>query len=258
MSLFAMMRTSASGMAAQANRLGTVADNVANSSTTGYKKASVEFSSMILEQTTGDYTSGGVTPNVRYAISEQGNLSYTTSSTDLALSGQGFFIVQGSDGQPYMTRAGSFVLDNKGDFVNAAGFKLLGVPTGGTITANSTAGLQPVGVGQLGLKATPSTAGALNVNLDSNSTVVTNLPSANASTSQSTSQSSIVTYDNLGNQVTVDIYFAKTAADTWEVTAFERAPGANPDSPIPPPLSTLRRSRSIRPPESSPAAVRQA
>ena len=45
-----MMRTSASGMAAQASRLGTVADNIANASTTGYKRASTEFSSLILER----------------------------------------------------------------------------------------------------------------------------------------------------------------------------------------------------------------
>ena len=49
MGLYGMMRTSASGMAAQANRLGTVADNIANTSTTGYKRASTEFSSLVLE-----------------------------------------------------------------------------------------------------------------------------------------------------------------------------------------------------------------
>lgn len=233
MSLYAMMRTSASGMAAQANRLGTVADNVANSSTTGYKRASVEFSSMILEQATSDYTSGGVTPNVRYAISEQGNLAYTSSTTDLALSGEGFFLVQGSDSQVYMTRAGSFVLNSDGELVNAAGFKLMGVPNGGAFVSNSTAGLEPVSIGNLGLVATPSSSGTLNVNLNSNATVVTAgaEPSTNLATSEYTSRSSLVTFDNLGNEVMVDIYFAKTAADTWQVTAFERAPGAGPGFP---------------------------
>lgn len=233
MSLYAMMRTSSSGMAAQANRLGTVADNVANSSTTGYKRASVEFSSMILEQATTDYTSGGVTPNVRYAISEQGNLSYTSSATDLALSGEGFFLVSGTDDQVYMTRAGSFVLNSQGELVNAAGFKLMGVPAGGNFVANGTEGLTPISIGNLGLVATPSTEGTLNVNLNSNATIVAagDLPSTNAGTAAYTSRSSLVTYDNLGNQVTVDIYFAKTAADNWEVTAFERAAGATPGFP---------------------------
>ena len=58
MGIYSMMRTSASGMAAQANRLGTVADNIANASTTGYKRASTEFSSLILESGTAEYVSG--------------------------------------------------------------------------------------------------------------------------------------------------------------------------------------------------------
>ena len=83
MGLFSMLRTSASGMAAQANRLSTVADNIANAGTTGYKRASTSFSSLVLPSSSGSYASGGVQSNVRYSISEQGNLSYTTSSTEL-------------------------------------------------------------------------------------------------------------------------------------------------------------------------------
>ena len=56
MSLYGMMRTGVSGMNAQANRLSTVADNIANSGTTGYKRSSTEFSSLIIPQTTGSYT----------------------------------------------------------------------------------------------------------------------------------------------------------------------------------------------------------
>ena len=61
MSLYGMMRTGVSGMNAQANRLSTVADNIANSGTTGYKRSSTEFSSLIIPNATGNYTSGGVT-----------------------------------------------------------------------------------------------------------------------------------------------------------------------------------------------------
>ena len=83
MSIFGTMRTGVSGMNAQANKLGTVGDNIANASTTGYKRASTSFSSLVLPSSSGSYASGGVQSNVRYSISEQGNLSYTTSSTDL-------------------------------------------------------------------------------------------------------------------------------------------------------------------------------
>lgn len=241
MSLYAMMRTSASGMAAQANRLGTVADNVANSSTTGYKRASVEFSSLILEQATTDYTSGGVTPNVRYAISEQGNLSYTTSTTDLAVSGNGFFLVQSPDDRTVMTRAGAFVLNSNGELVNSAGFKLMGVPTGTAPVANAAAGLEPINVSALGLIATPSENGVLAFNVDAGSAVVTDLPSANAATAQYTSRTSLIAYDNLGNTKTLDVYLSRLTApaapgapSTWEVTVFDRDTATNGTFPYVP------------------------
>src|SRR6476619_6891513 len=107
MGLYGMMRTSASGMAAQANRLSTVADNIANSSTTGYKRAYTEFSSLVLPSTPGSYNSGGVTTNVLNSISKQGALQYTTSTTDLAVDGNGFFVVRDASGSPFLTRAGS-------------------------------------------------------------------------------------------------------------------------------------------------------
>ncbi len=122
MSLYGMMRTGVSGMNAQANRLSTVADNIANSGTTGYKRSGTEFSSLIIPTTGGSYTSGGVTTTVRHAISQQGDLKYTTSGSDLAINGDGFFVVQNASGTPFLTRAGSFVPDGEGRLVNAAGF----------------------------------------------------------------------------------------------------------------------------------------
>ena len=122
MSLYGMMRTGVSGMNAQANRLSTVADNIANSGTTGYKRSSTEFSSLIIPSTTGNYTSGGVTTTIRTSIAQQGDLKYTSSGSDLAINGDGFFVVQNSSGTPYLTRAGSFVPDGEGNLVNAAGF----------------------------------------------------------------------------------------------------------------------------------------
>lgn len=90
MSLYGMMQTGASGMNAQANRLSTVADNIANSSTTGYKKASTAFSSLILPSSAGAYNSGAVNTSVRYSIADAGPLNFTTSNTDLAIDGDGF------------------------------------------------------------------------------------------------------------------------------------------------------------------------
>ena len=87
MSLYGMMRTGVSGMGAQSNRLSTTADNIANSDTTGYKRSSAEFSTLIMPQVGGAYNSGGVNTTIRSAISAQGVLQYTTSVSDLAVNG---------------------------------------------------------------------------------------------------------------------------------------------------------------------------
>jgi len=227
MGIYSMMRTSASGMAAQANRLGTVADNIANVNTTGYKRASTEFSSLILESGTAEYVSGGVESRIRHAVSEQGSFKFTTSSTDLAVKGDGFFVVSDSAGQPFLTRAGSFVRNADGDLVNAAGFKLMAYQlSGGTpsIVTNGTAGLEAVNIGSLALQASPSAAGELSLNLPATATVVAaaNLPSANAATATYTGKTSLVAYDNVGAEVTLDIYTTRSAGG-WEIAAFNHA-----------------------------------
>ena len=74
MSLYGMMRTGVSGMNAQANRLSAVADNIANSDTTGYKRSSVEFSSLVMSNTGGAYNSGGVNSTIRTAVTDRGDL----------------------------------------------------------------------------------------------------------------------------------------------------------------------------------------
>jgi flagellar hook protein FlgE len=228
MGIYSMMRTSASGMAAQGNRLGTVADNIANSSTTGYKRASMEFSSLVLDSGGSEYQSGSVDSHTRYAISEQGSFKFTTSVTDLAVKGNGFFIVSGGDaGQTYLTRAGSFVKDGDGNLVNAGGFNLMGYSLANgnpSIVANGTAGLEVVNIGALALQANPSTSGNLDLNLPSNATAVaTPLPSSNNPAATYTAKTSLVTYDNLGNQITLDVYSTKSGPNTWDIAVFDQA-----------------------------------
>jgi len=222
-----MMRTGVSGMNAQSNRLSAVADNIANSSTTGYKRAKTEFSSLVMPNLQGSYNSGGVNTVVMNQISQQGVLQYTTSATDLAVNGNGFFIVQNANGQPFLTRAGAFVPNAEGELVNAAGFKLMAYSYANgdpAATANGFAGLEPVTIRDDELKATPSTNGIFKANLPSNATAVTaNTPSGNAAGAQYTAKSSMVVYDNLGNEMLVDIYYTKTADNTWEVAVFDQS-----------------------------------
>lgn len=131
MSLYGMMRTGVSGMNAQSNRLGTVADNIANSGTTGYKRSSTEFSSLVLPGGSGSYNSGAVKTTIRHEIGREGALLFTNSATDLSLSGNGFFVVNDASGKQFMTRAGSFVQDKNGQLVNAAGYRLMGYDLSG-------------------------------------------------------------------------------------------------------------------------------
>lgn len=228
MSLYGMMRTGVSGMNAQANRLSTVADNIANSDTTGYKRSSAEFSSLIMPGTGGAYNSGGVTTTIRSAISTQGVMTYTTSVSDLAVNGDGFFVVQDASGTPYLTRAGSFVPDAQGRLVNAAGYQLMAYDYANgdpAATANGFEGLVPVQISDQEMTATPSTEGIFSGNLPAGATPVAagSLPSTNSATAQYTSKTSLVAYDNLGNKKLLDVYFTNTGAGTWEVAVFDQS-----------------------------------
>ena len=226
MSLYGVMRTGVSGMNAQANRLSTVADNVANVNTTGYKSSSCEFSSLILSDWNAAYESGAVQTEIRHDISAQGGLVNTSSVSDLAISGNGFFMVSNPAGTPYLTRAGSFVPKADGTLVNAAGFSLLGyklTPSQPAVTLNGFNNLAPVNIGGPSLSATPSTKGSIVSNLPAQASDIdiANLPSYNTATSTYSAKSSLITYDGLGAEVKLDLYMAKTGTGNWEISAYD-------------------------------------
>ena len=195
MSLYGLLTTSASGMSAQTALLSAVSDNIANVSTTGYKDASLDFSTLVLNSGVSDYQSGAVQAHTEVAIDGQGTITPNSNSTNLAVQGNGFFVVQGPSGQPVLTRNDSFQKDANGNLVNSAGYKLLGYPIGTAGVANGFGGLVPINLSSLSLKANPTTSGRLYVNLPSNSTPVTaaaNLPSANAATATPAEKTSLV------------------------------------------------------------------
>jgi flagellar hook protein FlgE len=213
-------------MNAQATRLSTVADNVANANTCGYKAASCEFSSLVLSSWDNAYESGSVLTNVRHSISSQGPLANTSSFSDLAVSGNGFFIVANPAGTPYLTRAGSFVVNGDGTLINAGGFTLLGYkldPDQPDVTVNGYDNLTPVNVSTSSMLSSPTTSGLFKANLPSEADIVDagDLPSLNAVNSTYTAKSSLLTYDNLGATAKLDIYFAKVADSQWEMTVFD-------------------------------------
>ena len=225
MGLYGVMRTGVSGMQAQSGKLSTVADNIANVGTAGYKRASMNFATQVLDNTAGQYTSGGVTMNSHRAVSDQGTLRATNSATDLAINGNGFFVVQNNAGDYFLTRDGGFFVDSEGRLVNSSGELLLGFESadGSQSIANGFNGLSAIHVGQDQLLAQPTTQGALQANLPSNDPVVAgaNLPSANAGSAEYSGKTSMVVYDSLGNERYLDVYFAKSGAEEWEVAVYD-------------------------------------
>ena len=217
-------------MNAQSNRLGTIADNIANVNTTGYKRAYTEFSSFVPVRSTAEYVSGSVTTHVRNAVSEQGVFNYTTSVTDLAISGDGFFVVSDTDGTPSLSRAGSFVKNGDGELVNGAGYYLMGYSATGnsSIVANGIGGLERVTISDLSLQAVASTEGVFLANVPADAAVIAagNLPSVNTAASTFTGKTSLLAIANLGREVSLDIYWAKTASETWQISVFDRAQAA--------------------------------
>jgi flagellar hook protein FlgE len=245
MSLYGVMRTSTSGMNAQSSRISAVAENVANANTTGYKAVRAEFSSYFISGNVSDYNSGYVDVNMHRMIANQGTLAASTSFTDLAIQGEGFFIVRNSAGQNMLTRAGAHQKNANGELVNSAGFKLLGYPITSATTntvVNGFGGLEPIVFDRDALTARASSAGKLHFNLPSTATSVpsANLPSANTSGTTFTSKTSMIAFDNLGEEKLLDVYMSKTGSEQWEVSVFDRAAAAPDGFPYSAgPLSTI-------------------
>jgi flagellar hook protein FlgE len=240
MSIGGMMRTSISGMQAQSNRLSAVADNIANSDTNGYKRVRADFSSLVLaggRSGGNDASAGGVITSLRQLVSQQGSFEPTSSATDLAIQGNGFFVVQDGSGTPFFTRAGSFIPDSSGQLVNGSGHYLTGYSLSGGAAnpvANGFAGLERVSVAGAALVATPTTSGTFAANLSADAPIsAAPLPSANVAGSAFTNKSSLLAYDNLGRGVVLDVYMTKTADETWEIAIYNKADEASPGGGFP-------------------------
>ncbi len=231
-STFGLFNTSIMGMSAQSDALANISENIANSSTTGYKNATTHFLTVLNGFQSGETFGGGVTTRSRYDVTAQGALTHTGSSTDLAIRGNGFFVVSDGSGATFLTRAGSFVPDASGRLVNAAGYYLMGFPADAAPSASATNALASMTVVQIRsdrLYANPTTQATLSANLPANATIVSaaNLPSTNTAGAKFSAKTSVTVYDNLGASKVLDIYYAKTANNSWEMTAYDHAGATN-------------------------------
>ena len=153
-----ILDTSVSGMLANSNWLSNISQNVANANSTGYKTTDTEFSALV-DQSPGETSAGaGVISSSRSLNAAQGQIESTTTTTDLAIQGPGFFVVQDAGGNTFLTRDGSFVPDASGNLINAAGYYLMGSSTP-NVPVNSLGQLQKVNVEGAADAASPSTVG---------------------------------------------------------------------------------------------------
>lgn len=184
MSINSAMLAGVSGLRANSAALASISQNIANVNTVGYKRSQADFSTVVNTQSvyTG-YSAGGVTSVARHNISQTGQLQSTTSSTDLGIAGQGFFVVtQKAEGLTptdarLFTRAGSFKVDEFGYLKNTAGLYLQGWPVDayGVITTDPSDlnRLSTINVGSVGGTAEATSRVQLNANLKSSQTIST-------------------------------------------------------------------------------------
>jgi flagellar hook protein FlgE len=213
MSIFGGMRSAVTGLAAQSQALGMIADNIANVSTVGYKRTSAQFSTLVTVQSTQrSHSPGGVASNVLRGIDQQGLLEASTSSTDIAISGDGFFVVNDradGSGNVYFTRAGSFRPDKDGNLVNTAGYYLTGWPVTNGVVAqtNVLSAFDVINVGNL--TAQPQETTLINVGANLSAEAV----------STDTYDLAAQVFDQQGVSHTMTMTFTKTANPReWTIT----------------------------------------
>lgn len=235
MTVLSSMNSGVSGLKAESDALGVVGDNIANVNTSGFKAQRAVFEDVlghsILAGTSTGLPGSGVRIGDIQQMFTQGTLSNTGVSTDIALNGDGFFTVKGTvDGvsSNFYTRAGEFVIDKDGKLANTAGLKVQGYQANGDGTF--AASISDVTAPTAALPARATQAVSVTANIDSAAVVPTLAfdPADPANTSNFSTTMSI--YDSLGNAHTMDVYFAKTADNTWDYHAM--VPGADLNPPV--------------------------
>lgn len=255
MGLFGSLYSSTSGMLAASRATQVTSTNVANMTTTGFKKSDVAFADLVNSSkysSTIDAT-GGVTSERLLRATQQGQIQQTGSVTDASISGNGFFAVKSSldpDAQFYYTRNGQFNADvvrttpdsdpftteNTGEesyLRNSAGFYLYGWPTDtdGVTLGGSTelSSLQPVEIGLLQTQSIPTNRIDLSVNLNSEETDINPHLLATAQTLPVNTQAadfsrSVTVYDGLGAPRDVEFQFRKITGPMAQFTSNSSVP----------------------------------
>ncbi|MEX2455243.1 MAG: flagellar hook protein FlgE [Rhodospirillaceae bacterium] len=231
MSLYGAMFSGVSGLNAQSQALGMISDNISNVNTVGYKTSKASFSTLVTRQALSSfYAPGGVRSSPVSMIDRQGLLQASSSATDLAVSGAGFFVVTdtnaptGTDSRSY-TRAGQFITDSEGYLQTPSGYYLNGWVTDstGTPTAVNTSvlsSLEPIRVNSVSGSATATTGIEIGANLPASAAV------------GDTETTNVQIFDSLGVAHDVTFTWTKMAANTWEASAAVTGVGTIEEAPV--------------------------
>lgn len=235
MSLYSALYAGVSGLSAQSSAMATVADNITNINTIGYKGIETQFRSLVTDgRASSAYSAGGVAAAPHALISKQGLLQASSSTTDLGIDGAGFFVTR-TDTEPNApvayTRAGSFRPDEEGYLRNSSGYYLQGWrldTSGNYVNTGTLTALEPVRVAELTGTATPTTKLQMRANLQSTTAVfggayaVGNMAAGTVSPAFSRS---LEIYDAQGGAHRVNLSFLKTAANVWQAEIHIDPPG---------------------------------
>lgn len=207
MSLTGALNSAVSALSAQSSTLSMVSQNLANSNTYGYKTTTASFESLIADSSSSAYSAGGVAVTGISSISTQGSLVSSATATNMAIEGNGFFVVSNAsaNGDIYYTRNGQFTIDKNGYLSNGE-YYLQGWPTdadGNVIGATSTAALEAIDTKAIGSIAAATTSLSLQANLPANADIGDSF------------ESEFEIYDSLGTAATTTITWTKTAENTW-------------------------------------------
>ena len=221
MSIFSSLFTGVSGMRSNERGFGVIGDNIANMNTVGFKGSRAIFAD-VLNQTvlgsagvTADLGQGSIVGGIQNVMT-QGSLLQTGVTTDLAIGGNGFFIVEGKAGGlegNFYTRNGQFRIDNEGFLTNSSGLYLQGFPA--DEQGNINAAMSKLQVGSAQSPPVPTTDVELGINLDPNEPInAAPFDPVNPETTSAFS-TSVPMYDSLGNSHDVEVYFQHTGPGQW-------------------------------------------
>jgi flagellar hook protein FlgE len=244
MSINSALLAGVSGLVANSSALAAISDNISNVNTTAYKRSQVDFSTLVTSQAVkGQYSAGGVQGVTKSFISQQGLIQAASSTTDLAISGDGFFVVTNKGAgataaDPRLfTRAGAFEPDANGYLVNDAGLYLQGWPVQANGTFNTDPSdlslLGPINVKNLGAAVQPTTNIGVSANLDQ-STPVPATSTYNASTASMAAYAATGTgtapdaqpiefnvIDSMGGSHKVALAFCRTTSpNSWNAEIY--------------------------------------